>query len=160
MAMPPLQQQLQSLYEQLGSMQAVIQGGDFAGTIGQTDPEQLQKAGISHFISISDMLQKQFCDKDAELNKLATDNGLTVGTVKTWVAELVGAVFKISADSTPAGIIAGIVVGLFFDVAAPKICQAWQQWNQKRDGRPAAALTLSAHLPHQSNLLPAVYAHH
>ncbi|MGA4113903.1 hypothetical protein ACI2T3_23245 [Ralstonia nicotianae] len=131
---------LQQLYIQLGALQsqdsavmdhaflaAPAHVGDVENGIEPGGGGDAESAGISTFRRISVVLQGQVCGKSSELQGAAQGAGLTEAKVKEFVAGIVASALGLGG-AWPA-IVAGIVVTLFFDTAAPLICQKWAQWN-------------------------------
>ncbi|MDO3524736.1 hypothetical protein [Ralstonia pseudosolanacearum] len=128
---------LQKLYVELGTLQnqknavadmafaAAVNVGDVDSGIGPAG-DDAESTGISTFRRISIALRDQVCG-NSELQHAAQGAGLTEDKVKEVVAGIAASVPGLGG-AWPA-IVAGIVVTLFFDTAAPLICQKWAAWN-------------------------------
>ncbi|WP_055336025.1 hypothetical protein [Ralstonia solanacearum] len=125
---------LRKLYVELGALQnqkSAMENMAFAGTadinsgIGPMG-DDAESTGISTFRKISKALRGQLCG-NSELTQAAQGAGLTQAKVKEVVAGIAASALGLGG-AWPA-IVAGIVVTLFFDKAAPLICQKWAKWN-------------------------------
>ncbi|WP_275719539.1 hypothetical protein [Ralstonia solanacearum] len=130
---------LQKLYVELSTLPSQKSGVadvEFEANINVGDNDlghasgNAEATGISKFRKISMALQGQVCG-NSTWQQAVQGAGLTEDKAKEVIAGIVASALGLGG-AWPA-IVAGIVVALFFDEAAPLICQKWAEWNGSSD---------------------------